>query len=98
MREVSWFEVEIPRDDAFKVVADSFLRDYCAAHIALKYPVTEIHHVQTLSGDKYFLSPEAARVYFFEQSRSALADWLMAIRLARPCEPPEVSDMRRLPC
>ncbi|HYC37007.1 MAG TPA: hypothetical protein VEC19_11325 [Usitatibacter sp.] len=98
MKPPTWFEVEIPRNPDFKAVAECFFRDFCAVHAAAGIAVSHIHHEETLRGDRYFVPPEAARLYFLAESRSAVADWLLDIQLARPCAEPEVKALRPLPC
>jgi hypothetical protein len=80
---IPWFEVEIPSGPEHQVLADRFLKDYCSAHALAGRVAAPIQHKATQHGDQYLLPPEGTALYFLQPNRSALADWLIATRLAR---------------
>jgi hypothetical protein len=96
--EIPWYEVRIPKDSGYKRVGESFLTDYRLAHRAANLEVNRIHHNDADGSDCYLVPPEAAAFYFLGENPTALADWLVKIKLAQPVRgTPDVTDYRELP-
>lgn len=80
-----WFEVRIPKTPEYQKVVDSFLDDYDRARAEASLPPDGLRYSESSLAERYFLPPESAAAYFLSSHPTAIATWLRAIDLAKPC-------------
>lgn len=80
-----WYEVRIPKTPGYEKVVDSFLDDYDRARSEANLPADGLQYTDNGAAERYFLPPEAAALYFLSACPTAIATWLRAIDLAKPC-------------
>jgi hypothetical protein len=93
-----WYEVRIPRTPEYQKVVDSFLDDYDRARVEANLPPDGLRYSESGGAERYFLPPEAAASYFLSPCPTAIATWLRAIDLAKPCPTlPDGEELKPVP-
>lgn len=85
--------MRIPRMPGYQKVADSFLADLLRARAEAGLEQDGVRRSDDDEADRYLVPPAAAALYFECKHPSAIAAWLRAIQLAKPCAEPDESDI-----